>query len=204
MKPIKHFLILAFSASHCLSVASESEIYNPFFHTKPDKINSNEGYCKGETEERLLWRELNKFVKSLLTVFPQIPPEQRAYLLGEIKSNNSQRMLKAYQSPIYQMQGIYDQITNIEKLSSQYLSLTISPKLEKKTEFIGRTLFNIDSNLLNINDFDTFAIELRQKGYDISSKDLALSSGVMWGFKKTFYSQLICYGEALDKLPARR
>ena len=204
MKLIKPFLILAFSASHCLSVASESEIYNPFFHTKPDKIDFNKGYCKGETEERLLWRELNKFVKSLLNVFPQIPPEQRAYLLGEIKSNNSQRMLKVYQSPIYQMQEIYDQITNIEKISSQYLSLTISPKLEKKTEFIGKTLLNIDSNLLTVNDFDIFALELKQKGYDISAEYLSLSRAVMWSFKKTLYSQLICYGEALDRLPGRR
>ena len=139
MKSIKTFIILVISTFHCLSVASDSEIYNPFFHKNPHKIDINGGYCKGEMDERILWRELNKSARSILTAIPQIPPEQRAYLSGEIASNNSQRMLNAYQSPIYVMQEIYESITNIEKLSTQYLSPTINLRLEKKIEFIGRT-----------------------------------------------------------------
>lgn len=177
------------------SYAENSEIYNPYLISNPNKIDSFGGYCKNSVDERKLWSEINKYAKSALLVFPKIPPEQKSYLDGEFNSGNDERAMNVTGTSFYKISAILDQIANIERLSSNYLLNQDQLSITKKMEFIGRVLSNVNSDNISYDDFNFVSSDLKSKGYYISVENLRRHWGLTRAISRSFISHLICYGE---------
>ena len=170
----------------------KSEIYSPYATENTLAIYG--GYCKNSVDEKKLWLELNKYSKSALQVFPQIPPEQKSYINGELKSGNSKRLEGILYSPFYKMNEVYESAENIEKISSLYISNISTISLAKKMEFIGRVLRELDNEGVPYEQTDTVSAELKAKKYFINPIDLKAFWGTNQLFRRTLVSHLICYG----------
>ena len=114
------------------SHAQKSDIYSPYSAEGKEKVEFNEGYCKNENEEKKLWLGINKYAKSLLKIFPQIPPEQKSYINGEINSDNVNRFNGVMRTSFFKMSEVYENTDNIEKISSMYISNYKYLSLSKK------------------------------------------------------------------------
>lgn len=180
------------------SFAQNPEIYSPFFMSNPERLDDSSGYCKNAAEEKKMWTEINKFSKSFLLVVPTIPPEQKAYIQTELSSSNIERVSRIMSNSFYVMNDLYEEVSNIEKLSSTYLKHQAQLPLGKKMEIIGRTLANVTNTNLPNDEFQRFSADLRAKGYYISAENLRTHWGVKFGIKRLLISHLICYGEKLN------
>ena len=180
------------------SFAQNSKIYSPFFFSNPEKLEFNSGYCKNTSEEKKLWTGINKFAKSFLLIVPSIPPEQKIYIQTERSSTNIERMVQITRNSFYKMNDLYEEVSNIEEISSTYLKHQEQLPLGKKMEIIGRTLANITNENIPYDDISIVVADLRAKGYYVSADDLRMHSGVKFGIKRALISHLICYGEKLN------
>ena len=178
-----------------VSVSEASQIYNPYAATNPGGLDIFGSHCKSPSEEKKMWEGINKFAKSFLNVAPQIPPEQVAYIKGEMQTTNIDRINHLVASPMYKMKEFYDSVKNIESLSAQFLANQEKISLAKKMEFVGRTLANATSDGVGGGDMMRLSAELRTKGYYISGADLDTSRTVFWTLKYTLVRYLICHGE---------
>lgn len=195
MKILKSSLLILLAFFSLSSAASDSEIYNPFLYGNPERLDLSKGFCKKPIEEKKLWVAINKFSKSFLFVVPNLPPEQKAYIEGEFNSGNTLRKMRITNSAMYKISRVRDVVLNIEKLSSTYLQWQNTMKLENKLELIGRTLLNLDSEYVQLGDFDDIAKELVSKNFYITMNDLVMYDAISSGLKVQVIYQLICYGE---------
>jgi hypothetical protein len=198
MNIYKIALVLSFAFVATTSFSQNSEIYSPFLMSNPQRLDSSKGYCNNAAEEKKLWTEINKFAKSFLLVVPTIPPEQKAYIQTERNSQNSKRLQSIFSNSFYIMNDLYEEVSNVEQLSSTYLKNQAQLPLAKKMEIIGRTLLNISNANIEWDDTQRFSSDLRAKGYYISADDLRMHLGVKNGMKYALHSHLICYGEKLN------
>ena len=198
MKSIKTIgmLLIAFFTS--TSFAQSPEIYSPFIFSNPDRLDLSGGYCKNSTDEKKLWTEINKFSKSFLLVVPKIPPQQKSYIQAEFNSNNNERSMRITMNSFYKMNDIYEEISNIEQLSSTYLKHQNKLALAKKMEIIGRTLANLNNENIPYNDIRQVAADLRAKDYFITPENLMSHWAIKSGLKRSLIFHLICYGEKLN------
>ena len=198
MNILKLSTLISFIFVATTSFAQNSEIYSPFLMSNPERLDSSTGYCKNAAEEKKLWTEINKFAKSFLLVVPTIPPEQKAYIQTERNSKNHKRLQSIFSNSFYIMNDLYEEVSNVEQLSSTYLKNQAQLQLAKKMEIIGRTLLNITNANIEWDDTQRFSADLRAKGYYIASEDLRMYLGVKNGMKYALHSHLICYGEKLN------
>jgi hypothetical protein len=189
---IRSFVVVAcaFSAN-----AIAAKVWSPYLMSDPDRIEHSEGYCKTPIEERKFWSAVNKFSGSFLSEAPQIPPEQKAYINGEIQSGNAERLARALQNPIYRMEKIRTSIENLNILSSDYLKYHKVLPLEKKMEFIGRSMINIIDEQVEYEDIDKMVADLQSKNYFINSDALKTYWSVSRALKSNLVYHIICYGE---------
>jgi hypothetical protein len=189
---IRSFVVVvcAFSAN-----AIAAKVWSPYLMSDPDRIEHSEGYCKTPIEERKFWSAVNKFSGSFLSVAPQIPPEQKAYLKGELQSGNSDRMARVFQNPIYKMENIRTAMENLNSLSSDYLRYHKVLPLEKKIEFVGRSLINILDDEVEFDRVEKMVADLQSKNYFVPADALKMYSAVARSLRSNFVHHLICYGE---------
>ena len=191
MKIIKciSLIICIFIAS--TSNASSSEIYSPY----ASSLEMFKGYCKNSEEEKKLWGEIQKFSKSFLLLAPNIPPEQKSYLQSESSSGNNERAINILRNSFYKMNETYEEMANIEKLSSSYLLNHNNLSFNKKIEFIGRTLANLDSDHISYDELQFVSDDLNSKGYVFTRKNLGSHWALKRLIKKSLIAHLVCYGE---------
>ena len=96
------------------------------------------------------------------------------------------------------MNDLYEEVSNIEQLSATYLKNQALLPLAKKMEIIGRTLVNVSNENIPYDEFQRVSVDLRAKGYYISTENLRTHWGVKFGIKRILISHLICYGEKLN------
>jgi hypothetical protein len=197
MNTSKFSILISFIFVATTSFAQNSEIYSPFSFVNPEKLNyaNGGGYCKTASDEKKLWTEINKFSKSFLHVVPNIPPEQKAYINAELNSSNSERQIRITSNSFYLMNDLYEEVSNIEKLSSTFLKNQARLPLQKKMEIIGRTLANVTNEGIPSDLFQSISADLKAKGYHISAENFRTHWGVKFGIKQILISNLICYGE---------
>ena len=184
------FLLICISAAY----AQKSDIYNLYSVDNPEKLEMLDGYCKNINEERKLWIGINKYAKSLLKIFPQIPPEQKAYIKGESNSGNVNRITGIMYSSFYKMNDLYEHSDNIEKLSSSYITSINYLSMGKKMEFIGRTLANLNQENIPHEQIEMVSADLKSKNYFVNSDDLKRQWALNSILKRQLISHLICYG----------
>lgn len=175
--------------------AQKSDIYSPYSVNNTEKLDLFDGYCKNMNEEKKLWMEINKYAKSLLKIFPQIPPEQKAYIKAESNSGNTNRLVGIMQSSFYKMNDLYETSNNIEKLSSSYISSINYLSVGKKMEFIGRTLANLNQENIPHEQIDAVSADLKSKSFFVNSSDLRENFILNNLLKRQLINHLICYGE---------
>jgi hypothetical protein len=190
-------IVLSSALLLSVSVSEASQIYSPYLMANPDRLEIFGGHCQSPSEERKMWEGINKFAKSFLNVAPQIPPEQVAYIKGEMQTTNIDRINHLVASPMYKMKEFYDSVKNIESHSARFLANQAKISLAKKMEFVGRTLANTISDGLGSGDMMRLSADLRAKGYYIAGADLDASRAVIWGIRNSLVSYLICHGERL-------
>jgi hypothetical protein len=190
------FLLIVILIFNCAKVtAQESEIYSPFYTKNSDPLDSNKEYCKNISQEKKLWTEINLFAKSFISVFPQIPPEQKEYMAVELASKNFNRKMNIRNSSFYRINNIYKSMVNVDELSTMYLSNINQLSLSKKIEFIGRTLLNVSDEEIRYADIENVVADLNSKKYFIKEEDLQMHNAVSNGIERILIYQLICYGE---------
>ena len=185
------FLLICMTAAH----AQKSDIYSPYSVDNAEKLEWDGGYCKSINEEKKLWTEINKYAYSLLKIFPQIPPEQKAYIKAERNSGNTNRMIGIMNSSFYKMNDLYENTDNIEKLSSLYISSINYLSMGKKMEFIGRTLANLNEEKIPYEQVEMVSADLKSKNYLVNSNDLRTNWALNNAVRRSLISHLICYGE---------
>jgi hypothetical protein len=191
MKIIKSISLILCIFIGSTSNASSSEIYSPY----KNNLEMFKGYCKNSEEEKKLWSEIGKFSKSFLLIVPKIPPEQKSYLQSEFNSGNNERAMNILKNSFYKMNETYEEMVNIEKLSTTYLSNHSNLSLNKKMEFIGRALANLDSDHIAHDELQFVSSDLNSKGYAITRQNLGIHWGLKRFIKKSLIAHLICYGE---------
>jgi len=184
------FLLMCTTAVY----AEISDIYSPYSTDNREKLVWNGGYCKDINEEKKLRIEINKYAKSLLKIFPQIPPEQKAYINGEMNSGNTNRMVGIMNSSFYKMNEAYVGSEDIEKISAIYISSIDYLSMGKKMELIGRTLANLNQEDIPYEEIDRISGDLKSKNYIVNSKDLRQHWALSRFLKRQLHSHLICYG----------
>lgn len=199
MKSIKKLIFFAWSIFFIASIsnAQDSKIYNPYLSANPEPLNFSGGYCKNADDERKLWAEINKFAKSFLEVVPQIPPEQKTYINAERNSKNTERLIGILNNSFYKMNDLYEEVENIEQLSTTYLKYQKQLVLAKKMEIIGRTLMNLRDENIPYDAMGPVAEDLKRKGYNISLEKLRAHWFIKHSLSKSLNFHLICYGENL-------
>lgn len=195
MKLTKILLIFSCSFIATSIAAQVADIYGPFLQANPSRIESTDGYCMTQDEERKLWSEINKFAKSVLQVFPTIPPEQASYLMVERNSGNFNRQINIGKTSFYKIDTILNNASNLEKHSADYLKNHNQLTLQKKMEFIGRTLLNVDSEPIAYDEFKRVSADLALKDYFISEKNLSFYWAVTRTFRTSLMFHLTCYGD---------
>jgi hypothetical protein len=200
MNIYKIALVVSFAFGTTTSFSQNSEIYSPFSFSNSERLDyvNGGGYCKNAAEEKKLWTEINKFAKSFLLVVPTIPPEQKAYIQTERNSSNNERLMRIMSNSFYIMNDLYEEVSNVEQLSSTYLKNQAQLPLAKKMEIIGRTLANFNNENIPHDELQKVALDLRTKGYYISAGDLGRHWAVKYGMRRALISHLICYGEKLN------
>ena len=194
-KTIRFLLFAILICNYAHVTAQESGIYSPFYIKNLDPLDSNKEYCKNTNQEKKLWTEINLFAKSFISVFPQIPPEQKEYMAVELESNNFNRTMNIRNSSFYRINNIYKSMVNVNELSTMYLSNINKLTLSKKIEFIGRTLLNVSDEEIRYADIEIIVADLKTKKYFITEKDLQIHYAVSNGIQRVLIYQLICYGE---------
>lgn len=195
MKIIKYIFLIACIFIASISNASSAEIHSPYAASNPNSLDMFKGYCKNTIEEKKLWSEINKFAKSFQYVIPKIPPEQKAYLQSEFTSGNTERAINVSRNSFYKMNETYEEIVNIENLSTSYLANHNQLSLNKKMEFIGRTLVNLNSEHIAYDEMQYVSADLNSKGYVITKEVLLKQWALKRLINKSLIFHLICYGE---------
>jgi hypothetical protein len=195
MKVINLIRYVALMACALSANSISARVWSPYLMGDPDRIEHSEGYCKTPIEEKKLWGAVNKFSGSFLREAPQIPPEQKAYVKGELQSGNSDRVARVFQNPIYRMENIRSAMENLNSLSSDYLRYHKLLPLEKKIEFVGRSLMNILDDEVEFDRVDKMVADLQSKNYFVSADALKMYSAVARSLRGNFVHHLICYGE---------
>ena len=193
-------LTCAFVVTCVFTVNSASaKVWSPYLMGDPNRIEKAEGYCQNSSEEKKLWSAINKFTDSFLRDAPQIPPEQKAYIQGELQSGNAERRNRIFQNPIYKMEKIHSAIGNLNVLSSDYLKYQWALSLEKKMEFIGRSLINIVDDEVDYDQLEKMTTELQSKNYFIPAESLSMYWAVTRSLRSQLVYHLICYGEKYNQ-----
>ena len=195
MKLTKILLIFLFSFIATSISAQASDIYGPFLQANPNRIEATGGYCTTQDDERKLWSGINKFAKSVLQVFPAVPPQWAAYLNTERNSGNFNRKINVEKTSFYKINTVLVNTSNLVTLSEAYLNNHSKLTLQKKMEFIGRTLVNVYSVPIDIFDFESVSTDLKSKGYYISVSELTMNWAITSGIKEALIFHLICYGD---------
>jgi hypothetical protein len=172
-----------------------SDIWRPYLMSNADRIEMNEGYCKNAAEEKKFWTAINKFSESFLNEAPQIPPEQKAYMMGEAQSGNSERLHRTIESSMFKMNSLRNSFENLNTLSSDYLKYQKLLSFEKKTEFIGRSLLNLINEKIEYRQLDRFVADLQSKNYYIKSDTLESTFSASYFLREQLVTHLICYSE---------
>lgn len=182
-----------------VSTSILAKVWSPYTYRDPEALEHDKAYCKSPDEEKKLWIAIGKYSESFLDEAPQIPPEQKAYISGELQSGNSDRLHRILQSSIYRINSIRGSSENLKSLSSDYLKYHKNLPIEKKTEFVGRSLINILDDEFEHDDIERIVSDLRTKNYFISSEALRTYWAVNRTLRRTLVYQLICYGENYNK-----
>lgn len=152
-------------------------------------LDHTKGYCESGEQEKMLWTAINQLARSFLAISPQIPPEQRNYLMTELNSGG-ERMVRVLQDPLFKMLTVRDGAEKLGRISQIYLNAPPNLSFIKRVELIGRAFQAIDVG----SELERSHATLRSKGYHINPTIL-----MDWQFQTTFLrihliDHLICYG----------
>jgi hypothetical protein len=165
------------------------------------RIEYGAGYCNTSVDEKKFWSAIQKFTESFLTEAPLIPPEQKAYVDREAQSGNVDRLNRILRHSIYRMHSIRGSMENLNSHASNYLKNQKYLPIEKKMEFIGRSLMNVMGDEIEYEQIDEMVADLRSKNYYISEEALKSYWAISRSLRTSLVNHLICYGEKYPLKP---
>lgn len=176
------------------SAVSAAPLYRPYFDGSSTIEMHRSTYCQDADSERFLWMTINKYSKSILAVFPRVPPDQQAYLDAEWTSGDTDRAMQAFMNPYTRIKEVIVTGQMLENLTDKAVEGYEFLTFQNKVLIAAVSLKSIRNEELNSNNLDNVVDALRRKGFNVDRKNLGSFVSTNYFLENTLIDYLQCLG----------